>query len=160
MLETQAIVIRVGEGVAYVETRRQSGCGHCDSKNGCATSSIGKLFGADGARFRALNPVGAGVGDSVLIGVEDGALFKSSLAVYLVPLLLVILGAAWAGSVAPSSAAADGYSIAGAFLGLVAGYFWLRILTSAIGSSRRFQPVILGKVREQGFVPMLKESQG
>lgn len=156
MIETYGIVVGTERGFAYVETQRQSGCGHCDSQNGCATGTLGRFFGLEQTRFKALNPVEARVGDRVLIGIQDGVLFKGSLAVYIVPLLLMLLGAACAAALAPSSHA-DGYSVVGAGIGLVAGSIWLWTLNSAMASGRYFQPVILDKLRPQGGIFLGKE---
>lgn len=156
MIETYGIVVGTEKGFAYVETQRQSGCGHCDSQNGCATGTLGRFFGLEQTQFRALNPVDARVGDRVSIGIRDGVLFRGSLAVYIVPLLLMLLGAAWAAALAPSSLT-DGYSVVGAGLGLVVGFIWLRMLNAAMASGRYFQPVILDKLRPQRSILLRKE---
>lgn len=144
MIETHGVVIRIEDGVAYVEARREpSGCGGCDSVKGCATGTLSKFFGRGRGVMRAQNTVGAGVGDSVVVGINEGGLLHGSVAVYLMPLLLLLGGAIGASAFAPAAALKEAYSIWGAALGLGAGFLWVKAFSFWAGSRRRFQPVIL-----------------
>lgn len=141
MLETSGIVTRVENAVAYVETQRTSGCGHCSTEGGCASATYAKFFGAKPTAFKALNPIGAEVGDQVVIGVEEGAVWRGSLVVYLIPLALLLIGAL-AGSFWASG---DAYAVLGAGAGAVLGYVWLRAASAVMAGRQRYQPVILKK---------------
>jgi len=157
MLETEAIVVKIDDKVAYVETQRPSGCGHCDPQKGCATSTLTKFFGGKSTFFKALNPVKAQIGDAVIIGVEDGAVLKSALAVYFIPLIFVLSGAGLGNFLAASIALRDFYSIIGAGLGLAISFAWIKVYTRFAGSSRFFQPVVLRKVSAEKVVQFVKE---
>ncbi|HQT26329.1 MAG TPA: SoxR reducing system RseC family protein [Burkholderiales bacterium] len=137
MIETRARVVEAGEGVALVEAERQAGCGHCDSSRGCGKSAMSKLFSVKSRTFEVIDPIGKKVGDEVWIGVQDGALLRSCLAVYGVP-----MGALLAGSVL-GNAYGDMGAVLGGLAGLVMGFFWARRYSAANRGNKRFQPYIL-----------------
>lgn len=145
MIETQGVVVKVGNGLAYVDARRETGCGSCQSASACGTPSVAKLLGGKPSLVGALNPIQAEIGDSVVVGVEERALLRGSVAVYLFPLLLVLAGAMLAEYLAPA-AAGEGHAVAGAALGLLAAGAWLTLFNRMAAGNPRFQPVILRKV--------------
>lgn len=157
MIETSAVVVRLERDLAHVETLGATGCGSCNPGKSCATASLGKIFSAKPRLFRALNRIGAKTGDSVVVGIADGALLRGSLAVYLLPLVLLVAGALVAAAVAPEATAREPWSIVGAAAGLVAGIIWLRLFTARIATDPRFQPVILRKAAG-GVFQIVQES--
>ncbi len=145
MIETEAIVVKIEHAVAYVQAERKSSCSGC-SESSCGTSVLANYFGQKAPLYRASNEVGAKVGDRVVVGLDESALFKGTLLLYLFPLLLLFVGAVAGSALAVSAEAKDGYSIAGAFIGLAAGFLGLKFLSSKMGLGRQFQPVILSRV--------------
>lgn len=143
MNETRAVVIKTENAVAYVEAQNKGGCSSCSTSGGCSTAMLGRIFSQKPRMFKALNPIEAKAGDEVVVGVEDGALLRGALSVYVLPLLLLLGGALLAALLAPSASARDGYSVAGAALGLAASVIWLKVFSGRYGASRAFQPVIL-----------------
>ena len=93
MIEEGATVVDVAEGFVWVETRRRSACGHCDSAETCGTSALAKLFGERRNRLRIDDPVGLRTGDQVVIGIANGALVRASLTAYLLPLIVLVTAA-------------------------------------------------------------------
>ena len=155
MMETQAKVLEVEAGAALVEPMEPSGCSACGSNGGgCGADRIGQVFTLRSKRYRVLDPRGSRVGEAVVIGVADGAVLRGSGAVYMLPLLLIFIGAMLAGQFAPL-ASRDGWSIAGAAIGFVLGTLWLLWFSRRAARDARFQPVILRAVSENLFV--LKE---
>lgn len=155
MMETQARVLAVEPGAALVEPAQPLGCSACGSNaGGCGADRIGQIFTLRSKRYRVLDPRGSRVGETVVIGVADGAVLRGSGAVYLLPLLLVFLGALLAGHFAPPLSR-EGWSIAGAATGFALATFWLLWFGRKAASDQRFQPVILRAVSENVFV--LKE---
>ncbi len=138
VIEELASVTAVDEGYAWVQTRRESACQSCSAQKGCGTSSIGKLIGKQYTRVRVLNPVQARVGDVVKISLPEDMLLKSSLAVYLLPLLLMLLGGAVGDAWLPGQWAAVGGSLAGLLLGVC----WLKLYARLLAGNPRFQPKI------------------
>lgn len=153
MLEAEGIIIRSEGDDAIVETSRVSACGSCSSNGSCGTTAFNQLLGAKISSFKVLNPIGADVGDRVVIGLEESALLKSSTLLYLIPLALLFAGAVAGRILAPASME-DLYSAAGAGVGLVAGFFALKLATARAGSQAHFHPVILRRAVSHGIVSL------
>jgi len=81
-----------------------------------------------------------------VVGLDESALFKGTLLLYLFPLLLLFAGAVAGSALAVTAEVKDGYSVAGAFIGLAAGFIGLKFLSSKRGMSKQFQPVILSRM--------------
>jgi sigma-E factor negative regulatory protein RseC len=90
MIEQDAAVVTVADGLAWVETRRASTCGSCSVSGGCGTAVVAKLLGEGPNRFSVTDPIGVAVGDPVVIGIADTALTRASLLAYLLPLVAMI----------------------------------------------------------------------
>lgn len=145
MIETEAVVVKIEHAVAYVQAERKSSCSGC-SESSCGTSVLANFFGQKAPLYRASNEVGAKVGDRVVVGMNESALFKGTLLLYLFPLLLLFVGAVAGNALAVTAELKDGYSVAGAFIGLVVGFIGLKLLSSKMGLGRQFQPVILSRM--------------
>lgn len=139
MITERARVIALEDGYAWVETERQTACGACSVKQGCGTATVAKIWGGRRSQLRVINELPLQIGNEVLIGVSEGALVQGSLAVYLLPLLLLLLGAGGGDLLF----AHDSMAIAGGLLGLAAGLLWLRTFTDRVKADPRFQPVVL-----------------
>lgn len=145
MIETEAVVVKVEHAVAYVQAERKSNCSSC-SESSCGTSVLANFFGQKTPLYCASNEVGAKVGDRVVVGMNESALFKGTLLLYLFPLLLLFVGAVTGSVLADTADVKDGYSVAGAIIGLVAGFLGLKLLSSKMGMGGQFQPVILSRM--------------
>lgn len=145
MIETEAIVVKLENAVAYVQAERKSSCSGCSESN-CGTSVLANFLGQKPPLYRASNEVGAKVGDRVVVGMNESALFKGTLLLYLFPLLLLFVGAAAGSALALTPDAKDGYSVVGASIGLMAGFLGLKFFSARFGLGKRFQPVILSLV--------------
>ncbi|ACL72172.1 SoxR reducing system RseC family protein [Thioalkalivibrio sulfidiphilus] len=144
MIEEQARVISVEQGHAWVETQRRSTCGSCAANKGCGTSVIAKMVGNRRSRVRAIDPVGVRLGDEVVVGIEEAALVRGSLAVYTVPLITLLVGALLARWLWP--AAGEPVVVLSGLAGLAAGLVWLRLFAGRVSSDPRYQPVILRRL--------------
>ncbi len=122
MLETRAIVIQVHGSEALVEASGEGGCGHCNSEKGCGSSKLTQLFCSKPRQFKVQNEANAGVGDEVQITLQDGVLLRSSVLIYVLPLVLLlgggILGSHWSSD----EASRDGFAAIGSLLGLIIGF--------------------------------------
>ncbi|MBE0485205.1 SoxR reducing system RseC family protein [Marinobacter sp.] len=123
---------------AWVQTIRASACQSCAARAGCGQRALAKVSGGRANQVLVANTAGARVGDEVVIGIDEQSLLTASLAVYGVPLLLMVLatiaGYRWFGGT-------DGAAIAGALLGLVLGFWWARHWQSGRGD--RYEPRML-----------------
>ena len=161
MIEMQARVIATESGAALVEPISDASCSSCASSSatsgtggGCGADKIGQLFTLKAKQYRVIDPIGSHVGDAVIIGIADGAVLRGSAAVYVLPLLLVFIGATLGAYLAPSQNQ-DIASIAGAAGGFILGALWLFRFSRQAGNDPQYQPVILRSIRSDFFV--LKE---
>jgi sigma-E factor negative regulatory protein RseC len=146
MIEERAQVLSVSDDQVWVETERQSSCGACAANKGCGTAVLGKVFGARQMRVQVRSQIPLQIGDEVMIGVEENALVKGSLAVYVVPLLMMFLGAL-SGKWVSSS---EHISVLMGLLGLLMGFAWLRVFGSRIRGNIHFQPVVVRLLQSKG----------
>jgi sigma-E factor negative regulatory protein RseC len=148
MLETRATIVQVEGQYALVQASQANGCEQCSGK-GCGAGKLSRLFCSKPRLFQVDNPINAGVGDEVVISVAEGAILRGIGLVYLLPLLLLVMGAmlgnAWVGQ---SSGQQDGYAIAGALSGLAAGFIAVRLI-SLRQARNRSQPYIARSWREE-----------
>lgn len=150
MIEESAQVVAVegasGEYV-WVETQRQSTCGGCAANQACGTATLAKVLGTRRTRVRAINQGGAQVGDRVIVGIDETALIRGSLAVYAMPLLTLLAGGI-VGALLSERLQVTGESLTLGLgiAGLLAGLLWLKGFTRRIRDDSRYQPVVLRRV--------------
>lgn len=125
-MEQEAIVVRIEGDQAYVElVGTGQGCGHCHEEGGCQSGILSQIFRQAPRQFRIHNAIGAVTGERVVVLVADGATLRAALLAYLVPALLLIVGAL-AGTILGGTANSDAGTLLGALFGLalagIAGY--------------------------------------
>jgi sigma-E factor negative regulatory protein RseC len=143
MIQEQAVVVGINQEIASLEILRNKPCGLCGQTRGCGISIWGRLFGHRANIFKVENTVNAKVDDVVTVGIQENALLLSAVIVYGVPLLTLILGAAFANFAFAGDLHADRNTVLGAFFGLFIGYLWLKGHNQAGSFSDQYQPVIL-----------------
>ena len=131
MITEQAIVTRCNGNHIEVELRRQSACAHCDLAKGCGTGALGRLLGSRSRPLtietsQAMNP-----GDHVVLELSEAALVKSSLLVYGLPLIGMLL----AGLVATSFALPEWQVAIITGVGFVAGFKLASSLSKMLNSN-------------------------
>ncbi len=141
--ETAEVVAVEGDHV-WVETERKAVCDACAVQKGCGSGIISRMF-RKRARLRIDNSIGARLGERVVIGLEDSALVRASLAVYLMPLVWMLLGAIGGQLLANALGweQADGAAAIGGVIGLLAGFAWLRRYARHSAGSHAHQPSLL-----------------
>ena len=146
MLEEHAIVLsispnshKLSDSIAVLEIERRTACGLCGKTRGCGNSIWGKLFAHQSTAFKAQNPITAKVGDSVVVGINERALLKSALLLYIAPLVTMMIGAILMNELMHNNAG----SILGALIGLMLGFVWVKGHTTASRYFLEQQPVIL-----------------
>lgn len=119
MLETPAVVRSIHAGYVTVEPQLRSGCGAC-TPTGCATKRLAGLFQFGERRFEVATDEVFTPGERVTIAVDERAFLAASFSAYMIPLLLMLLGALLAGALSVASmgdAAAAWGALGGLFLG-------------------------------------------
>ena len=150
MIEERAQVVALNAEGVWVETQRRTACGQCSANKGCGTATLAKVLGNKRSRVRALNPkaTSVAVGDEVVIGIDEQALVRGSLAVYTVPLLSLFVFGLLGQLLGTQLLFGDSewLSIGLSIFGLILGFAWVRRFTGRIASDERYQPVLLRPV--------------
>lgn len=142
MLEESGVVVGIEPDAIWVETLQKTTCGSCSARKGCGQHVLGEALG-NASRIRVLlqgrHSSEFQLDQQVTIGIPEDVVVKGSLAVYLTPLLTLILFA-WLGySWVPTDAAA---ALAG-LLGLLAGGLLVRWHAWRTRHDPRLQPVVI-----------------
>lgn len=136
MTEAPGTVVAIDGEYAIVRIDA-GGCGRCHEPGGCGATNIGKMLCATPATFRVLNKTEVAVGARVTIAIADGAVSRSALLAYGLPLCLLL-----AGAIAGFALAADAGAIGGAVVGLLAAWVTVRVLARRARQDQRFEPFI------------------
>jgi sigma-E factor negative regulatory protein RseC len=143
MIEQRALILSLdnlsGMPLAILEIERKTACGLCGQTRGCGNSIWGKLFAHQSTAFKAQNHINAKVGDSVIVGINEQALLKSALLLYILPLLTMFFAAI----LATQFHATDAVTILAALAGLALGLVWVKGHTTSNAYFSLQQPVIL-----------------
>lgn len=135
--ETGRVVALAGDQV-WVQTIRTSACQSCSARSGCGQRALAAVSSGRANQVLVDNSVGARVGDEVVIGLDEQSLLNASLAVYGLPLVLMVLGSLLAHNWV---AASDLGAIAGAVSGLFLGFLLVQRWQAEAGE--RYQPRLL-----------------
>jgi len=147
MIEEQAQVIEIDGSHLILQAKTQSACAGCAVKKGCGTSVLSKVVGRKFTRFRVENRIGAGVGDTVVVGIAEDVLLTGSAVIYMVPIISMILLALLADSVFAHDLDQRDLSIAiSAIFGLISGSILSKWYFQRHSSSQRYTPVVLRKI--------------
>ena len=148
MIEERAVILSLdnqsgdakSDSVATLEIERKTACGLCGQTRGCGNSIWGKLFAHQSTAFKAQNRINAKVGDSVIVGINEKALVKSAMLLYILPLATMLIGAILATRLFADT---NGYAMLGAAAGLVLGFVWVKGHTMSNSYFKLQQPEIL-----------------
>lgn len=150
MIEEHALVVALNVEGVWVETQRRSACGTCAVNKGCGTATLAKVLGNKRSQVRALNPKATAVtvGDEVIIGIDERALVRGSLAVYTAPLLALFAFGALGQMLGEQLLFGNPElaSVIFGLLGLALGFTWVKRFTRRISDDQRYQPVLLRRV--------------
>lgn len=141
LLETGRILAIESQGL-WVETIQRSACGSCQAQKGCGHSMLAKFGASASSLWVLLDDRDASqykVGDEVQVGVPEDVIANSSLFVYLVPLMIMLV----ATFIAHQQALSDGLTAICAFAGLLLGGAIVRWCSHLIRFDNRLQPVLV-----------------
>ncbi|MDF1780077.1 MAG: SoxR reducing system RseC family protein [Alcanivoracaceae bacterium] len=139
MIEETGQVVAVEDGAVWVETVRVSGCQSCSANKGCGHAVMDRKQAGSRARIRALNSFTVSEGQAVVLGLPEGALLKGAVVVYLLPLLLLFIGAL----IGEGLAGAGHGAVVGGLLGLALGFVGNRWYSQAHEHDVDLQPQVL-----------------
>jgi sigma-E factor negative regulatory protein RseC len=140
MIEEQGRVVALEPGAVWVETLRKSTCSSCSANAACGQGLMDRLgVGRQRGYVRALSQMQLAVGDTVIIGVREDLLVRSSLLVYLLPLLGLFAAALLADGLGLS----EPLVILCGLLGLSATWLMVRWRAARVAENPFLQPVVL-----------------
>jgi sigma-E factor negative regulatory protein RseC len=144
MIEQHAIILStqndsLGNEIATIEVVRKTACGLCGKTRGCGNAIWGKIFAHNNTSFKARNTINARVGQHVIVGIDENALMKSALLLYIVPLVTMLIGTILMSHLYESDIA----QMLGAFFGLIIGFFWVKGHTAGHLYYQKHQPKVL-----------------
>ena len=156
MIEERAVILSLdnvssdaaSSQTATLEIERKTACGICGQTRGCGNSIWGKLFAHQSTAFKAQNRINAKVGDSVIVGINEQALLKSALLLYILPLATMLIGAI----LIKQFNASELFAMLGGVAGLVLGLLWVKGHTMSSSYFKLHQPVILRLASEDAVV--------
>lgn len=140
MIETEGRVSRVEPGHAWVDVTPVSACGGCSQKSACGTSALASVLGRRRADLMVIDEFGAREGDWVRVGLHEGAMFRTALLVYGLPILGLVAGAVLASTLFSD---ADMVAAAGALTGATGGWWIARRRAHRLSSDQRYHPRII-----------------
>lgn len=140
MIEEQGRVMAIEHGAVWIEVLGKTACSGCTASVGCGQGLLEGLgAGRQRKRIRALSVMPLKVGDSVVVGIREDFLLRSTLAVYLLPLLGLFISAIvaqWFGFGEP-------LVIFAAFLGFASVWAVVRSASRRQMRDPALQPVVL-----------------
>lgn len=140
MIEEQGRVVALEPGAVWVETLRKSTCSSCSANAACGQGLMDRLgVGRQRGYVRALSQTPLAVGDTVIIGVREDLLVRSSLLVYLLPLLGLFAAALLADGLGLS----EPLVIFAGLSGLLASWLLVRWCAARVAENPLLQPVVL-----------------
>jgi len=151
MATEEGIVIKLENRTAWVKTTRSSACKSCASKGSCHTEGQGREM-----EVEVTNPVGAKIGDRIVLYFETSSLLKAAFLLYLFPVLCMLAGAAlghWLSlkyQFNPSLGSA-----AGGFLCLVLSFMMVKLRGDRMAHKDSYKPRI---IRILGKIPTMKKA--
>lgn len=136
MTDAQGTIIS-RDGDYAVVRMDETGCGRCNEPGGCGGQSIGRMFCSTPRTFRVRNPGLATVGDRVRVAIAEGAVRRTAILAYGLPLLALFVCALGGKFLAGETGA-----MLGALVGLLGGWLLFRRNQSRSARDERFQPFI------------------
>lgn len=162
MIEQEAVVVQVEGEFALVEAQRESSCGQCGAQKTCGTGVLAKSIGKRAMRIKVLNRCDAQPGDAVVVGMPESGFLKSAFMTYLLPLILMLLGAiiAYQLTLASGVVQQEGFTILGAITGFILALWLLKRYAKKIAQDPSVHPVALRKSKPQIAVSVVQPDIG
>jgi sigma-E factor negative regulatory protein RseC len=117
MIEATAVVVKTTDQQIWITGGEQSACGACQQKASCTTAALDSTFKKKPVPITSALPLNTG--DRVLVAIDESVVLRSTLLLYLLPLLALLLGAGLAESLFGQQQHADLWIAASAISSLL-----------------------------------------
>lgn len=114
----------------------------------CEGCNVCSAFGENKMHVDALNNIGAKVGDLVEVDVEPKEVLKSSMIVFIFPLLMMIVGYFVGGKIAPHHG--EGAGILGSISGLILAFLLIKV-TDRRRNADDVNPAVIVDIAQKNF---------
>ncbi|QWF71280.1 SoxR reducing system RseC family protein [Methylomonas paludis] len=104
MIEQQAVVTQISTGQVWIKSLQSGACGGCMQQNTCSTATLAKLLPK--REFAIDCDLGLQVGDEVMVAIDDTHLLATSIIIYLLPVVIMLLSVGLADAYLSDTAAA------------------------------------------------------
>lgn len=145
MIKETGIVVEINGDKAMVQTISKASCNSCQVNSTCGTGIISKAFGERSFITPMTNDIKAQKADEVEVGIPEDLVVKTSLLVYFLPLVLMIITVLLAKLISPDvhELALIGVS----FFGLGLGFLLVRLFGEKLNKNKPLEPVLLRIVK-------------
>jgi len=143
MLEETAIVTRIADGQVWIKSLQSGACGGCMQQSSCGTATLSKWLPK--REFAVESDRVLQVGDQVRVGIDDSHVLLSSIVLYLLPIVVMLLGVGLANSLLPA-AFTDAWLPEMALSLLLATFWGIHKLQNVLLLYFCFRPQIVGKL--------------
>ena len=127
-------------GYAKVECVSKSACGSCASADNCGNSAIAKAFPTRVHQFQVKLTEDVEVGDQVELALNAKNMLQSAVFVYLVPIAMLIIGAALGKLITMQGVAGEWIIAVSTLMGLALGFLLVRSFTRFFARQARYRP--------------------
>lgn len=134
MLEEEGRVTAVDGIYAFVAAQPSSACEGCSQKGACHV-----LGGGGEMVIKAVNDIGATVGNRVIVVISSKTFFKASALIYLLPVAAIIAGGLFGKAIAPHfslNIQAEALSAIFGLVSLVVSFIAVKLLAKKIGERK------------------------
>lgn len=142
MIEEAAIVTRVEPGQVWIKSLQSGACGGCMQQASCGTATLSRWLPK--REFAVDCQSGLQVEDKVRVAIDDSHLLLSSVVLYLLPLLFMLLGMGLAQVLLPLSIQ-DNWLPEIALLALLLGFWLIHHFQNFLLIHLCFKPQIIAK---------------
>lgn len=139
MMREWATVVSWQNGIATLHAEMKTSCSSCSARKGCGSHMLNKLGPKNAHVMKITSVEPLQPGQRIELGIAETSLLSSAFLVYMTPLIgLFVLAGVFQMLFHSDLAAASG-----ALLGGVGGFIIAKGISSILGRSASFQPVIL-----------------
>ena len=161
MLEEVAKVIKVQGNQLLIEPVGKSTCQSCQVRSSCGHQSLTKFLARHTSTsllwIRSPSHRAVLVGDEVLVSIPEGVVIRSTLLVYMLPLILGFVGALL-GQWYASPMMGEPGTILGSVIGLALGFLFVFLYSKKSIQLDQWQPKFVRVVRSSNQIPLTLQS--